>query len=137
MRKLPSGRDRLGIWAFAIGAAAILGALSPSAAKAQGGGAAGTAGAVGGSRVVRLVSVGSVLTADGTIWMYRPDRKQWMTIDESFKAQGKQTHVLPLPVAVSAIQDMATFGCLLTNSGDCWLYNIESDKWEKLPAPRG
>ena len=87
------------------------------------------------SGVVRLLGVGGVLTADGTIWQYRPDRGRWQTIDESFHDQGKDTHVLPLPVSPGSIREMVTFGFLLTDTGECWLYDLNKDKWQKLPPP--
>jgi hypothetical protein len=86
-------------------------------------------------QVIRLLSVGSVLTADGTIWQYVPDRQRWLTIDESFRLQKKETHILPLPVPAPSIREMVTFGFLLTEIGDCWLYNMGTGRWEKLPAP--
>ena len=88
-----------------------------------------------GSTVVRIIGVGGVMTADGVIWQFRPDRAIWQTIDQSFHDQGKETHVLPLPVPAESIQDMVTFGFLLTKSGDCWLYDLNKDKWQKLPPP--
>ena len=86
-------------------------------------------------RVLRLISVGGVLTDDGTIWQYRPDRGRWQTIDESFASEGKTTHILPLPVPAGSIREMVTFGFLQTDGGELWLYDIGKDKWEKLPAP--
>lgn len=86
-------------------------------------------------KVLKIYSVGAVLTSDGTLWEYRPDRGRWMTIDEAFKDQGRDTHVLPLPVPAESIAEMVTFGFLRTTAGDCWLYDIEKDKWEKLPPP--
>jgi hypothetical protein len=87
-------------------------------------------------RILRLLEVGSVLTDDGSIWVYRPDRGSWLKIDDAFREQQRQTHVLPLPVPVSSIRDMVTFGFILTNEGDCWLYLVEKDRWVKLPSPR-
>jgi hypothetical protein len=87
--------------------------------------------------VLKVYSVGGVLTNDGTLWEYRPDRGRWMTIDAAFKEQGKTTHVLPLPVPATTIANMVTFGFFQTESGDCWLYRIDTDKWEKLPPVPG
>jgi len=84
--------------------------------------------------VLKLFGVGGVLTADGTLWQYTPD-KDWQTIDEAFRDQGKETHVLPLPVPAASVAEMLTFGFLLTDSGDCWLYDLENGEWEKLPPP--
>jgi hypothetical protein len=86
-------------------------------------------------QILKLFSVGGVLTADGTLWQYTPSKK-WQTIDEAFKDQGKQTKILPLPVPAESIQEMVTFGFILTTSGDCWLYDLETDVWEKLDPPR-
>jgi hypothetical protein len=86
-------------------------------------------------KILRLISVGGVLTEDGTIWQYRPDRHRWQTIDESFAGEGKTTHILPLPVPAASIRNMVTFGFLQTEEGDLWLYDIGKDKWDKLPPP--
>lgn len=85
--------------------------------------------------IVRLISVGTVLTADGTIWAYRPDRERWMTIDESFSDEGRKTSILPLPVRPEEIREMVTFGFILTEEGICWLYDIEKNRWVRLPKP--
>lgn len=85
--------------------------------------------------ILKVFSVGGVLTSDGTLWQYRPDRGRWMTMDEAFADQGKTTHVLPLPVPAGEIREMVTWGFLLTESGQCWLYDIENDQWEKLSPP--
>lgn len=87
------------------------------------------------SPVLLLFSVGGVLTADGTLWQYRPDLKRWMTIDEAFQDQGRETHVLPLPVAADSIAEMSTFGFLRTRNDRLWLYDIERDRWLALPTP--
>jgi hypothetical protein len=88
-----------------------------------------------GGKILRLINVGSVLTADGKIWNFRPDRDRWETVDESFAGQGKTTHILPLPVPAASIREMVTFGFLLTEAGDCWLYDMDRNKWEKLTPP--
>lgn len=82
-----------------------------------------------------LFSVGGVLTGDGVLWQYRPDLKKWMTIDEAFQDQGRETHVLPLPVAADSIAEMSTFGFLRTRKDRLWLYDIERDRWLELPRP--
>lgn len=89
----------------------------------------------GSAPVVLLFSVGGVLTADGTLWQYRPDLDRWMTIDEAFEEQGRETHVLPLPVPAGDIVEMSTFGFLRTRGNQLWLYDIERDKWSQLPNP--
>lgn len=88
------------------------------------------------SQVVRIYGVGGVLTADGTLWQYRPETKKWLTIDEAFQEQGKTTRVLPLPVKAKEIREMATWGFLLTESGECWLYDLERSRWERLTPPQ-
>lgn len=87
------------------------------------------------STIVRLVSVGSILTADGTIWQFDPEDSRWLTIDQAFAKQGEDTHVLPLPVRPEEITEMLTFGFLRTRDGKCWLYDLDSDKWTALPPP--
>ncbi len=114
----------------AVLAAAVLMAimaLSPSTAGAQQ--------QAPEEEIVRLISVGSVLTADGTIWAYRPDKERWMTIDESFREEGRRTSILPLPVSPDEISEMVTFGFILTDEGVCWLYDIEKNRWIRLPNP--
>jgi hypothetical protein len=123
------------------GAAATTDPSRSDLAQTQGGGAQGSSAAAGTvtnppGQIVRLLAVGSVLTADGGIWLYRPDRGRWMTVDDAFKEDGRTTHVLPLPVPVDSIREMITFGFLLTDTGECWLYLMDKDRWEKLPTPR-
>jgi hypothetical protein len=84
-------------------------------------------------RVLRVFSLGGVLTNDGTLWQFRPDQGRWMTIDEAFKDKGKVTHILPLPVPATSVKDMVTFGFIQTETGACWLYDVDKDKWEELP----
>ncbi|MEZ4655155.1 MAG: hypothetical protein R3E12_16565 [Candidatus Eisenbacteria bacterium] len=86
------------------------------------------------SPILRIFSVGGVLTADGTLWQYSPSRK-WQTIDEAFRDQGKETHILPLPVPAKSIEEMVTFGFLRTTGGDVWLYDLEKDEWNHLEQP--
>lgn len=88
-----------------------------------------------GAGVVRLCSQGTVLTADGQIWFYRPDQDRWLTIDQAFKSEGRETHIVPLPVPVSAVKEMESFGFILTQSGEIWFYEISTDKWRNLPNP--
>lgn len=85
--------------------------------------------------ILKLFAVGGVLTEDGTLWQYSPSRK-WQTIDEAFRDQGRETKILPLPVPASSIVEMVTFGFLLTQGGDTWLYELEEDSWIKLPPPK-
>ncbi|MFH1145105.1 MAG: hypothetical protein V1774_11225 [Candidatus Eisenbacteria bacterium] len=98
--------------------------------------AAGQAGdGAGASRVVLAFGVGSVLTRDGTLWVYRPDTDLWLTIDEAFKEEGRETKILPLPVAPSDIAEMESFGFLLTKGGESWLYEFTTDRWRRIPPP--
>jgi hypothetical protein len=85
--------------------------------------------------VVRICSQGTVLTADGQIWFYRPDQDRWLTMDQAFKEEGRDTHIVPLPVPVAAVKEMESFGFILTQGGEIWFYEISTDKWRKLPTP--
>lgn len=85
--------------------------------------------------ILKIFSVGGVLTADGTLWQYSPSRK-WQTIDQAFREQGRETHILPLPVPAHAIEEMVTFGFLKTTSGELWLYDLEENEWKRLDPPR-
>jgi len=83
--------------------------------------------------IQKLIGVGQVLTTDGRILSYDPQRRLWQDIDEAFRAQGKTTRVLPLPVAVDEIREMVTFGFLVTTEGDCWVYDLQEDRWAQAP----
>ena len=85
--------------------------------------------------ILKIFSVGGVLTADGTLWQYSPIQK-WQTIDQAFRDQGRETHILPLPVPAHAIEEMVTFGFLKTTSGEVWLYDLEDNEWQRLDPPR-
>jgi hypothetical protein len=85
--------------------------------------------------ILRAFAVGGVLTTDGTLCQYQPDKKRWFSIDEAFQAQGKETRILPLPVKAEEIADLSTWGFLVTVSGACWLYDIAQNKWVELPPP--
>jgi hypothetical protein len=92
-------------------------------------------GGPGGQRVLLAFGVGSVLTRDGTLWVYRPDKGAWLTIDEAFSEEGRETHILPLPVPATEIAQMESFGFFLAKNGDVWFYEINTDRWGKLPPP--
>lgn len=78
---------------------------------------------------------GGVLTQDGTLWQFHPEKAGWITIDEAFREQGKETHVLPLPVKASDVARMESFGFLVTRSGGCWLFDLERDRWRDIGHP--
>ena len=85
--------------------------------------------------ILKVFGLGGVLTADGTVWQYRPDQNEWLTIDDAFRAQGKETRILPLPVPAEEVREMATWGFLVTRAGDCWLYDIDRNRWQQLAPP--
>lgn len=85
--------------------------------------------------VVGTFGVGGVVTWEGELWQYRPDKKKWVTLDESFALEGQATKVVPLPVPAREIRHMETFGFLVTRSDDCWLYNIDEQRWEEIGKP--
>ena len=88
-----------------------------------------------GSSIVATYGVGGVLKSDGKLWQWRPERKQWVTIDESFRLDGETRKVLPLPVVASEVARMEGFGFLVTRGGNCWLYNLDSNVWENIGRP--
>ena len=99
-------------------------------------GAAFAQGSSASSGQIQLVfGIGGILTKDGTLWTYRPDTGKWLTVDEAFQLQNKKTHVLPLPVPASSISRMESFGFLVTDAGNCWLYDLEKDKWTEIGLP--
>lgn len=125
------------ISAIGVLLAAGLWSLGPVLTASTGGGSA-QAQSPGDARgpVLLAYSLGGILTADGKLWQYRPDLDRWLTIDEAFREEGRTTHILPLPVPATEIQDMETFGFILTHSGQVWFYEMETDKWRLLPSPR-
>jgi hypothetical protein len=64
-----------------------------------------------------------------------PEKKVWVTIDESFRMDGETRKVLPLPVGASEVARMEGFGFIVTRSGNCWLYNLDSNRWENIGRP--
>lgn len=85
--------------------------------------------------LVATFGVGGVLTRDGDLWQYRPDREKWVTLDESFGLEGQSTHVVPLPVPPDQIKLMETFGFLVTYNDECWLYDLDKQTWRSIGAP--
>jgi hypothetical protein len=85
--------------------------------------------------IASTFGVGGVLTRQGKFWQYRPDKKKWVSLDESFGLEGKATSTSPLPVPVSEIRFMESFGFLVTRTGDCWLYNFDKNRWEEIGQP--
>lgn len=87
-------------------------------------------------RIVFAFGVGQVLTDDGTLWVYRPDTDTWMTMDQAYRMEGKKNiRTMPLPVKVSEIREMVTWGFIVTKTGDLWLYDIDADRWKQLADP--
>jgi len=85
--------------------------------------------------LVATFGVGGVLTRDGELWQYRPDRERWITLDESFALEGTATKLVPLPVAADQVKMMETFGFIVTWSDECWLYDLDANQWKKIGAP--
>jgi len=87
------------------------------------------------SGLVGTFGIGGVLTADGQYWQYRPDKDRWVTLDESFALEGQATSVIPLPIPVPQIRHMETFGFLVADNNDCWLYDLENRVWKNVGKP--
>ena len=85
--------------------------------------------------VVATFGVGGVLTRDGDLWQYRPDKSRWLTLDESFASEGTSTKLVPLPVPADQIKSMETFGFIVTYSDECWLYDLDQHVWKNIGAP--
>ena len=111
--------------AIALGALWALRADSPAQAAAP----------ASGSAVVATYGVGGVLKSNGFLYQWRPEKKVWVTIDESFRMDGETRKVLPIPVAASEVARMEGFGFIVTRSGTCWLYNLDSNRWENIGRP--
>jgi len=88
-----------------------------------------------GPAIVATYGVGGVLKSDGNLYQWRPERKQWVTIDESFRLDGETRKILPLPVVATEVARMEGFGFLVTRGGTCWLYNLDSNRWENIGRP--
>ncbi len=119
-------------------AAAFLGGMAGSALLRPEAPQAGMVDFGGGSDKPGLVGtfgVGGVMTWEGDLWQYRPDKKSWVTLDESFALEGQPTKVVPLPVKPAEIRNMETFGFLVTRNDECWLYDIDQQRWEDIGKP--
>lgn len=88
-----------------------------------------------GETILSVWGVAGVLTGSGGLWQYLPDEKKWVTIDEAMKREGRETHILPLPVPVASIRSMESWGFLVTKEGKAWLYEMESNKWVEIGTP--
>jgi len=113
--------------AVAIGLSALWALRADSPAQA--------AAPASGSSVVATYGVGGVLKSNGFLYQWRPEKKVWVTIDESFRMDGETRKVLPLPVGASEVARMEGFGFIVTRSGNCWLYNLDSNRWENIGRP--
>lgn len=89
----------------------------------------------GGAPIVGTFGVGGVISEDGALWQYDPDEKRWMTIDERFKRDNHETHILPLPVEAKDIRSMESWGFLVTKSGKIWFYDLDTNKWVDIGTP--
>ena len=90
----------------------------------------------GGGGITGIFGVGGVITEEGSLWQYLPDEKRWMTIDEAFKRDGRETHILPLPVpSAKEIRYMESWGFLVTQTGEVWQYDLETNRWRNIGAP--
>ncbi len=87
------------------------------------------------SSIIATYGVGGVLKTDGKLYQWRPEKSQWVTIDESFRLDGENRKILPLPVPASDVMRMEGFGFIVTRTGVCWLYNLDSNKWQNLGRP--
>ena len=91
--------------------------------------------AASGNSVVATYGVGGVLKSNGYLYQWRPEKKAWVTIDESFRLDGENRKVLPLPVGAADVSRMEGFGFIVTKSGSCWLYNLDTNRWENIGRP--
>jgi hypothetical protein len=88
--------------------------------------------------VTGLFGVGGIIAARGdeaVLWQYMPNQKKWMTIDEAFKRDGRDTKILPLPVKAQEIRSMESWGFLVTTSGKLWQYDLETNRWVDIGTP--
>ena len=93
------------------------------------------AGRRGAAAVVGVFGVGGIIADDGALWQYLPDEKRWMTIDEAFQRDGRETHILPLPVTAKEIRFMESWGFLVTQEGKIWQYDLDANRWQNIGTP--
>ncbi len=118
-----------------MGAAGLL-LVVAMAAAGLGAGGSSAAQTAGTPAIVATYGVGGVLKSNGNLYQWRPEKKQWVTIDESFRIDGETSrNVLPLPVAASEVARMEGFGFIVTRSGACWLYNLDTNRWDNIGRP--
>lgn len=127
-------RNRLWLGLF-LGALATLGVMTAQKWMTPDAVAAGSSAGSDRGGLITSFGVGGVLTRDGELWQYRPDRDKWMTLDESFALEGTATKLVPLPVPADQVKSMETFGFLVTVADVCWLYDLDRNEWEKVGAP--
>jgi len=87
------------------------------------------------ANILGLFGVGGVISESGTLWQYHPKDKRWMTIDEAFKSNKQETHILPLPVPVTQIRFMESWGFLVTKDGQVWQYDLDQNRWLNIGPP--
>jgi hypothetical protein len=85
--------------------------------------------------ILGLFGVGGVISESGTLWQYHPGEKRWMTIDEAFKRENRETHILPLPVPAEKIRAMESWGFLITKDGEVWQYDLDQNRWLNIGTP--
>lgn len=116
-------------------AAAAATAVPWAAAQSKGATGKSAAQPASSGHILLAWGVGGVLTDDGNLWQYRPEKAKWVTIDESFRMDGEQRRVLPLPVAARDVRFMQGFGFLVTKAGAAWLYDLDQNRWRSLGSP--
>jgi hypothetical protein len=88
-------------------------------------------------RLVATFGVGGVVTAEGELWQYRPDKDRWLKLDESFALEGQASQIVPLPLPPAEIRIFETFGFFIDQDDKCWLYDIEEKHWAEIGSPPG
>ena len=132
--RFPLARS-LALATVAVAAVLALAAGIKAGPSAAAGSTPPRAAAGSGGAVIATYGVGGVLKTDGRLYQWRPEKKQWVTIDESFRLDGENRSILPLPVPATDVTRMEGFGFLVTRSGVCWLYNLDTNRWENIGRP--